>query len=58
MKSNVLKKLVVVRFGILERISIHSYFFATRGTVERPFPAKTYHYQKVVEVDFNTLLHV
>jgi hypothetical protein len=35
---------VVVRFGILERISIRSYVFATVGTVERPFPAKTYHY--------------
>ena len=35
---------VVVPFGILERISICSYVFATVGTVERPFPAKTYHY--------------
>jgi len=36
---------VVVRFGILERISIRSYVFASVGTVERPFPAKTYHYR-------------
>ena len=39
-------KTVVVRFGILERISIRSYVFATVGTVERPFPAKTHHYPK------------
>jgi hypothetical protein len=38
---------VVVRFGILERISIRSYVFETVGTVERPFPAKTYHYLDV-----------
>jgi len=37
---------VVVRFGILERISIRSYVFARVGTVERPFPAKKYHYQR------------
>jgi hypothetical protein len=29
----------------LERISIRSYGFATVGTVERPFPAKTYHHR-------------
>ena len=38
--------LIVVRFGILERISIRSYVFATVGTVERPFPAKTYQYPR------------
>jgi hypothetical protein len=41
-------KTVVVRFGILERISIRSYVFATVGTVERPFPAKTYHSPKTL----------
>jgi hypothetical protein len=40
------RKTVVVPFGILERISIRSYVFATVGTVERPFPAKTHHYPK------------
>jgi hypothetical protein len=35
---------VMVCFRILERISIRSYIFVTVGTVERPFPVKTYHY--------------
>jgi hypothetical protein len=41
-------KTVVVHFGILERISIRSYVFATVGTVERPFPAKTHHSPKTL----------
>ena len=38
---------VMRSFGILERIPIRSYVFATVGTVERPFPVKTYHYPRL-----------
>ena len=33
----------MVRFRILERISIRSYIFVIVGTVERPFPVKAHH---------------
>jgi desulfoferrodoxin (superoxide reductase-like protein) len=46
---------VVVTFGILERISIRSHVFATVGTVERPFPAKTYHYHHLLHLANKTL---
>jgi hypothetical protein len=45
---------VVVPFGILERISIRSYVFATVGTVERPFPAKTYLYLRLHLMKFSS----
>ncbi len=39
------------RFRILERIFILSYIFVTLGTVERPFPAKTYHYRRTSDLE-------
>ena len=36
---------VMVRFRILERISTVPYIYEDVGTVGRPFPTKTYHYQ-------------
>jgi len=39
----------MVRFRILERISIRSYIFVAVGMVERPFPVKTYHYQQFID---------
>ena len=45
----------MVRFRILERISIRSYILVTVGTVERPLPVKTYHYLRAFFLDLKRL---
>jgi hypothetical protein len=39
---------VMVGLRILERMEIRSKIFVTVGTVERPFPVKTFHYKKIL----------
>ncbi len=45
----------MVPFRFLERISIRSYIFVTVGTVERPFPAKTYFYPTLFPAKDNSI---